>query len=198
MTSALARRPGPLALLLALIAAVIAAGLASLVVPDTKGAFTSTALVSLDEPKAVALARDGAILDKISRVRFKYAGLVGTDAIAGPVAKKLRIPVEQVRGRLVAAAFSTDLLLRLTCSGATSAESGRCANALALSVIEYVAAEQQANGIPPALQLVATSVQSAGPGTQGATHRKRVLGISLLVGILAAAVVLGAAARPRR
>ncbi|MCW2544963.1 MAG: hypothetical protein JWM40_2515 [Frankiales bacterium] len=198
MTSALPRRPGPLALLLALIAAVLAAAFASLLVPDTRAGFTSVALVSLDEPKAVALARDGAILDKISRVRFKYAGLVGTDAIAGPVASKLHVPVAEVRGRLGAAAFSTDLLLRLSCSGKTSAEAARCANALAASVVDYVANEQTANGIPDAIQLVATSVQPAGPGAAAATHKKRVLGISLIVGVVAGAVVLGAAARPRR
>jgi capsular polysaccharide biosynthesis protein len=198
VTSALPRRPGPLALLLALIAAVLAAAFTSLVVPDTKTGFTSVAMVSVDEPQAVAVARDGAILDKLSRVRFKYVGLVGTDAIAGPVAKKLRLPVEQVRGRLGAIALPTDLLMRLSCTGKTSAEAARCANALAVSVVEFVASEQQSNGIPKALQLVATSVQAAGPGTAAASHKKRVLGISLLVGALAGAVVLGAAARPRR
>jgi capsular polysaccharide biosynthesis protein len=194
----LPRRPGPLALLLALIAAVLVAALTSLVVPTPRAGFTSTALVSLDEPRALALARDGALLDKISRVRYKYAGLVGTDAVAAPVAKRLHVPVEQVRGRIGAIAFSTDLLLRLTCSGTTSAEARRCANALASSVVSYVAEEQTSYGIPVDLQLIATSVQAAGKGLEASPRRKRVLGISLLAGALAGAVVLALSARPRR
>lgn len=187
-----------MALLLALIVAVLAAALASLMVPNTKAGFTSTALVSLDEPKAVALARDGAILDKISKVRYKYAGLVGTDALAAPVAKRLHLQVGQVRGRMSAAALPTDLLLRLSCSGKTAAEARRCANALAASMVSYLAEEQTAYAIPVELQLIAVPVQAAGPGVQPAPRRKRVLVISLFVGALAGALVLALSARPRR
>lgn len=198
MTTARVQRPGPLSVLLALIVAVLAAGVTSLVVPESRSAYTSTALVSFDDPKAVALARDGAILDKLSRVRFKYAGLVGTDVIAAPVAERLHLPVTEVRGRLGAVVLSTDLLLRLTCAGGTSAEAGRCANALAEAVVTYVANEQAANGITDPLRLVATPVQPAGPGVAAGTHRKRVLALSGLVGVLTAALVLGLAMRPRR
>lgn len=194
----LPRRPGPLAMLLALIVAVLAAALTSLVVPTTKAGFTSTALVSLDEPKAVALARDGAILDKISKVRFKYTGLVGTDALAAPVAQRLHLNVEQVRGRLGASALPTDLLLRLSCSGKTAAEARRCANALSASMVAYLAEEQTGYAIPPELQLIAKPVQPAGPGVQPAPRKKRVLALSLFVGALAGALVLALSARPRR
>jgi hypothetical protein len=187
-----------MALLMALMAAVLAAGITSLLVPTTHTGFTSVALVALDEPKAVALAKDGLILDKISKVRYKYAGLVGTDAIANPVATRLRVPIDKVRGRLGASAFSTDLLLRLSCSGATSAEARRCTNALAEAVVQYIRDEQQANGIPAALALTATTVQPATRGFEAAPRRNRVRLLSVLVGAMAGGVVLAFAARPRR
>lgn len=189
------RRPGPLALLLAGIAAVLAAGVARAVVPSSSTGFTSTALVSLDTPRAIALARDGGILNKLSGVRLKYVGLVQTDVIAAPVAKQLGLPVDQVRGRLSALALPTDLLLRVSCTGADARAAQQCAQALSASLIDFITREQAGNSIPPILAIVASAVQPPGPGVATSSHPKRVLALALLVGALAAALVLGAAAR---
>ena len=199
------RRPGPLAVLLALIAAVLTAAVTSVVVPTTNRGYVSTALVSLDAPREIALARDNGILSKVSGVRYKYTGLVQTDVIAAPVAQELGVPIQQVRGRLSAVASPADLLMRLSCTGSDAQQSKRCANALSTAMVGYVTHEQTTNGIPLILQLTAAPVASAGPGLATGTRSRRVLAISLLVGALSAALVLGVAAqggapaaRPRR
>ncbi len=194
----LPRRPGPLSLLLALVAAVLAAGIVGLSVRGGNGTFSSSSLVTIDAPRAVAAAGDNGILQKLSGLRFKYAGLVPTDLLAVPVADRLKVPVEQVRGRLSASLQATDLLMRLTCRGTELAKTRTCAGALAQSLVDYVAKEQADNAIPVAQRIVVTQVQQPVFSIRVGANRSRTIGLASLAAVLAAAVVLGAAARPRR
>ncbi len=138
------------------------------------------------------------MIDKLSRIRFKYSGLVATDALAAPVAAQLGLAVGDVRGRLSATVAPTDLLLRLNCSAPDDPAARRCADALAASVVAYVVDEQVSNGIPPAQRIVMAQVQAAGGAVVSGARRSRTVGIAALAGALAASVVLGFAARPRR
>lgn len=198
MTDPYPRRPGPLLILLALVAAVLVASVAGLAVRGGASTWTATALVSVDEPRAVAAAGDGGVLDKLSRVRLKYLGLVPTDLLAVPVAARLGVPVTQVRGRLSGAALPLDLLLRLSCSDSGPAPARRCADALAAAMVDFTAHEQQAQGIPADQRLVMTQVQQAGPASRTGPHRSRTAGIALLAGLLAAGTVLVVGTRLRR
>lgn len=198
MTDPYPRRPGPLLLLLALVAAVLAGSVVGLAVRGGASTFTATALVSVDEPRAVAAAGDAGILEKLSRIRLRYTGLVPTDLLAAPVAARLGVPVGQVRGRLSATALPQDLLLRLACVEPDAAPARRCADALAASLVDLVAHEQQAGGIPADQQLVMTQVQPAGPPARTGPRRSRTAALALLGGLLAAGLVLAAGTRLRR
>jgi hypothetical protein len=190
------RRPGPLTFLLAALAAVLAAGVTGLAVRGGATTFTSTALLTIDQPQAVAAAGDGGVLDKLSKLRFKYVGLVPTDRLAEPVAARLKVPVGSVRGHLAAFIRPTDLLLRVSCSETTAEPARTCADALGASLVAYVVKEQ--TPIPPAQRIVMTQVQPAGFPARTGPHRSRSVGLAALAAALAAAVVLGVAARPRR
>jgi hypothetical protein len=192
------RRPGPLALLLALVVAVLAAGVVGLSVRGGKAIYVSTSLVTIDEPQAVAAAKDDAILAKLSRLRFKYIGLVGTDRLAVPVADRLKVPVTQVRGRLSATLVPTDLLLRLSCRGPVLATTKACATALGASLVDYVVKEQSNTAIPPSERVVMTPIEQPPYTAVIGANRSRTIGLSLLAGVLGALLVLGIAARPRR
>lgn len=198
MNATALRRPGPLALLIALVAAVLAAGVVGLSVRGGTTSYTSTSLVTIDEPKAVAAANDGAILEKLSRLRLKYVGLVVTDRLALPVAARLKVPVTSVRGRLSGKIVPTDLLLRLSCRGPVEATTKDCATALAASLVEYAAQEQEQNAIPTAQRVVLTQVVQPAYTTAIGPNRSRTIGLSILAGVLAALLVLGVAARPHR
>jgi hypothetical protein len=190
-------RFSPLALLIAAAVAVLAAGLGGVAAHRTTGPLRSTALVAFDEPLAVAAAANGGVLEKLSRIRFKYVGLIPTDRLALPVADLLSVPADQVRGRLSAVAASGDLLLRVTCTGAQPAPTRRCADALARALVTYVDKEQSTGGIPVTQRLVVTQVQPAIPAFRPRTGLARPLGVAALSGGLAAAVVLALALRRR-
>lgn len=181
--------------LLAALAALVAAGLGGLAAHDSPSAFRSTALVSVDEPQAVAASRDGGVLEKLSRVRLKYLGLVETDLIATPVASRLSVPVDQVRGRLSATALPADLLLRVTCTGGSQGQVRRCADALAGALVSYADQEQASYRIPDDQKIVLTQVQPAGAAGREQDDRRRTFAVAGLAGALAAAVVLAVAAR---
>lgn len=197
MSDASRRRPSPLALLLAAVAATLVAGLAGVAVHNNRGDLTSTALLSIDEPQAVARSTDGGVIEKLSRVRLKYVGLVPTDRIAAPVAEVLKVPVAQVRDRLSARALPTDLLVRVTCTGKVAGTTRTCADALASTVISYADQEQARYQIPEAQRVIFTQVQPAGEAERAATGPGKTFGAALLAGGLAAALVLSLTARQR-
>ena len=191
------RRPSPLVLLLAIVIGVLVAGLGGIAAHRTSGPFASTSLVAIDEPQAVAESRDGGVLEKLSRVRLKYTGLVPTDRIAVPVAVRLAVPVASVRGHLSALALPNDLLLRLTCTGSDPARTRTCAEALSTVLVSYVDTEQKTAGIPPAQRLVLSQVQAASPASRPSRGTARSLGIAALAGLLAAAAVVAVGSRQR-
>ncbi|MCW2499564.1 MAG: hypothetical protein JWN87_1240 [Frankiales bacterium] len=197
MRAAPLRRPGPLAVLVAVLVAVVVAGAAGVVAHSGPTTWTSTSIVAIDAPKDVAAARDSGVLEKLSRIRYKYAGLVGTDTIATPTAERLKVPAADVRGRLTATALLTDLLLRLSCTERDAAAARRCSDALSASVLDYIRREQVTAGIPAAQRLVVQSVEKAGPALKLGPSRSRTFGLAALAGLVALGSVLLVAARPR-
>ncbi|MCU1594811.1 MAG: hypothetical protein JWO12_2203 [Frankiales bacterium] len=191
------RRASALALLLAAVAATLVAGLTGVAVHANAGDLTSTALVSIDEPQAIASSTDGGVIEKLSRVRLKYISLVSTDRIAVPVATSLHLPVDRVREHLSGAALPTDLLLRLSCTGTVANKARACANALATAVVAYADQEQSRFQIPAAQRVILAKVQPAGEATRASSGPAKTLGAAVLAGGLAAALVLAVMARLR-
>lgn len=193
------RRLTPVALLGLTALFVVGAALAGLLARSAAPTFTSTAVLDIDQPRVVAAASDGAVLDKLSRLRFKYVGLIGTDRIADPVAAALGEDVEQVRGRLGATALPSDLLIRVTGTTDDEQTARRTADALATALAAFVTKEQADDGVPAAQRVVVEVVDVAAPAVQVGPARGAV-GIAALLGgaLLAGAGLLVALARVRR
>jgi hypothetical protein len=190
-------RFSPLVLLVAVVAAVLSAGGGGVAAHRASGPLLSTALVAIDEPRAIAASGDAGVLEKLSRVRLKYVGLVPTDRLVLPVAELLSVPADHVRGHLYALALPGDLLIRVTCTGSQPAQTRRCGDALASTLVAYVEKEQVDSGIPTSERLVLTQVQMASPAYRPVHGLARTLGVAALAGGLAAVVVLALASRPR-
>ncbi len=198
----LLRRPEPhelrQPLLLAIVTAVLVAAVAFVALMSATPTWQSTAVLSLDQPRAVIAADDAGLLNKLSRLRFKYIGLIGTDRVAVPVAARLKVPVEDVRGRLSGEARLEDLLLRTNGTGTSKKQAQQTADALAAQVQAEVAAEQKAAAIPAVDQVQVIVVQAAADAEKIAPGRKRALAEALLAGVLVGvAVGLGLLLRRR-
>lgn len=185
-------------LLLGAVTAVLVTAVALAALLTGTPVWRSTAVLSIDQPRALAASDDAGIIDKLSRLRFKYVGLVGTDRLAVPVAKRLGEPVQQVRGRLSAEAQLTDLLVRVSGTDDTRAGARRTTEALAAELLAQVKAEQAATGAPPAAQVQLSVVQGAVAQEQIAPGRTRSLAAAVLQGLLAGALAAGVGLGLRR
>ena len=186
----LLRRLPPLVLLLAALGFVLGAALSGLVARSAAPTWQSTAILDIDQPRVVAAATDPAVLDKLSRLRFKYVGLVGTDRVAGPVAQALDEDVAEVRPRLSAVAVPQDLLIRALGTGSTAGEARRTADALAEALVQLVAKEQADDGIPPPQRVEVRLVDVAAGAEQIGPSRASTGLATLLGGLLVAGAVL--------
>src|SRR4051812_16120344 len=73
--------------------------------------YQSLALVEIDQPRAIAVSPDDGVVAKLSRLRYKYSGLMRTDTFAAPVAQKLGLNVNQVTGSVFAVVDASSLLI---------------------------------------------------------------------------------------
>lgn len=183
-------RPSPVGVLLAAVLFVLGAALAGLLVRSAAPTWQSTAILDIDQPRVVASTQDPAVLDKLSRLRFKYIGLVGTDRIAGPVAQALGEDVAQVRDRLGAGAVPSDLLIRVTGTAGDAEVARRTSEALATVLTEFVAREQADDAVPAAERVLVEVVDVAAPAVQVGPARAKVGIAALLGGALAAGLGL--------
>jgi len=139
-------RPGR-ALRLAVVVAVVglvAGALATLARPTH---YTSSTTLLIDDPYQLATAgQEGTVL-KLDVLRIKYAGLVGTEAIAGPVAARLGLPVSAVLQSVVPEVPEESLLLRVQASWSTPAGARRLSTAVADELHAFVAREVAATGV---------------------------------------------------
>lgn len=152
----------------------------------------------IDQPKAIAGSVDSGVLDKLGRLRYKYAGLVRTDVVVSPVARQLDLPEGAVRGGLAAQVDPASLLMTVSGSADAPGRSRELASAGADAVIAYAEREQRAAGIAPAQQFTFSVVVPAGTPTKISAQTRRVVGESLIAGILAAAVGSGVVLLTRR
>ena len=111
--------------------------------------YVASAATMLDQPLPVADSQDAGVIDKLARLRLKYAGLVRSDAVVDVAAKSAKVPRDTVAATLIARVDQGSLLLYV---GASSTRPGRAvtvANALATSLRAYVEHEQTRAQIAP-------------------------------------------------
>jgi capsular polysaccharide biosynthesis protein len=180
------------AVLVAVLLGVLAGIAAGFAVSRSTPLWRSEAVLAIDEPQAMAAADDAGVIEKLSRLRYKYVGLVGTERIAVPVATRLGRPVGDVRGELSASASPSDLLVHVYGSAGTSSEAQAVAAALATELPTYVDEEQTDNAIPAAQRVVLTVADTTSKPVRVSPSRHRVLGAGLVVGLVVALLVLGA------
>ncbi|MHB1710024.1 MAG: YveK family protein [Acidimicrobiales bacterium] len=123
--------------------------------------YTSTTVMLINDPLALATAGSEGQLLKLDTLRYKYSGLVGTDAIAIPVAKKLDLPVGQVFGSVTAQVPLSSLLMDVVATWPTPSEAALLSQAVANQVTAYVHMEDVTNGIPPKDRFTFTTVDPA-------------------------------------
>lgn len=180
----------PIVFLCAALAFVLGAAVAGAVTASAAPTWRSTAILDIDQPLAVAASDNAAVIDKLSRLRFKYVGLLGTERLARPVADELDEDVKAVRDRLGATADPRDLLLRVTGTADDPQRARRTADVAARVLVDFVRKEQVTDDVPELQRVVLAVVDVAGSAERIGPTRAQILVSAVLGGGLLAGAVL--------
>lgn len=155
----------------------------------TTPTFQSQALLEIDQPHAVAVSVDDGVIAKLSRLRFKYAGLLRTQTMAVPVAQKTNLPLGEVANAIFVAVDPDTLVLSVGARTHNRDDTQKIAAATAQELIDYTRHEQASLKVPATSQLTWTLVTPATPAVKISPTQQR----SVLVGLGAFVFVTGGA-----
>jgi capsular polysaccharide biosynthesis protein len=137
-----------LAIVLSLIVAVLLGTIGALSLMRGAVTYSSTAVMLIDDPPALATAGDDGQLLKLDALRLKYQALVSTDLIAQPVATQLGLSVGDVLGATTAVVPYQSLLMDVSGTWSTPQVAQRLAQATANQVTKFVQYEAEVYNIP--------------------------------------------------
>jgi capsular polysaccharide biosynthesis protein len=188
----------------AAIAMALAAGfavLAAMLVLASAPTYQSRATLAIDQPRAVQDSPDTGIIDKLDRLRLKYAGLADTAPVLDPIARDLDVDLGDLRDDTTIVIGPQSLLMFPTATAGDERDAERRAQALADAIAEYADAEQARNGIAAAERYRFTVIENASDADKvSPTSRSAVAAAALaaILGVAIAYVVLQVATADRR
>lgn len=127
----------------------------------TDNPYEAEAALLIDQPQAIAATDGGEVLTKLSQLRLKYTGLVRTRAITDGIAEEVGGTPDEVAGRITAVAPPDSLLIVVRAHSDQEAEAVELAAATSQALQDYVEAEHEREGIPPADRFVLREVTPA-------------------------------------
>lgn len=194
-------RPGrgtAVVVVLAVVAFVVAGVAGALVDRGRSSTFRSAALLSIDQPLVIAATRDAGPVEKLSRLRLQYAGLLRTDALAVPIAEQVGSTPGAVSGRLSAFPVPNSLLVEVAATGPDAGSAQRLATAAANALVGYAEKTQTTFKVPTEQMVVLQVVTEPRPGSEVRRGNREVVTVGVFLGLAAAALVLGVASLVRR
>ena len=175
----------------AAIAMALAAGFAAvaativLLGPPT---YQSQATLAIDQPRAVQDSPDTGIIDKLDRLRLKYAGLADTALVLDPIARELGERVGELRDETVVVVGPQSLLMFPTATADKERDAERRAQALADAIATYADDEQARNGIPAAERYRFSVIEAASDANKVSPTNRSAVAAAALAAILAVGV----------
>lgn len=137
-----------LAIVLGILVAALAGAAGAWSVLRARTTWSSSAVMLIDDPPALATAGDDGELLKLDGLRTEYSALVNTELIARPVASKLHMPVGEVLGSVTATVPPEALLMDVSATWSNPVVAERLAQATANEVTFFVKYEGAAYNIP--------------------------------------------------
>ena len=183
----LGRKP-LLAVVLGLIVAALLSFTGARSVLRTPTTWSSTAVMLIDDPSALATAGDDGQLQKLDSLRLKYQALVSTDLIARPVAKQLHLPVGDVLGSVTVTVPYQSLLMDVTGTWSTPGVAQRLAQTTGEEVSRFVKYEAGVYNIPKVDRYTFHVIDSATAATGNRPSHADALTLAVGLGVAGFAV----------
>jgi capsular polysaccharide biosynthesis protein len=179
-------------LVLAVVVGLVAAGIGGLVTVAGPDVYQSRATVLIDQPVAISAAPFEGTLQKLDRLRFKYAPLLTTKVMRDPIVAAAGVPRDHIVS-LVASPRQSSLLVDVFAKADSPAEARRHADARAAELSNKVQAEQEKIGVAEPQRFTFAAVDPARPGVRVTSGYGRALTVAVVAGLfgsLATALVL--------
>lgn len=163
--------------------------------------WSSQTVMFFNDPLGIAMAGDPGELAKLTALRYKYASLAATEAMAAPVAAELKVPVSEVLASASVVVPPNSLLLQVDGSSQSPTFASRVAMAMSQEIIQYVQSENKTFNIPAADQVLVSVVSPTTTPTASRPSRSKAAGIGLIVflgGFVVAFVAYQLLVDPRR
>ena len=185
----LPQRRGAMLAVGAIVVGLLVGLVASLLVKVRDPVYSSKAILLMDQPGAISLDSGDGVVLKLSRLRLKYAGLVGTNAIDASVAHRVGASPASVAGLVTATAPADNLNIVITSATPKRSQAAALAAATATALQRYLDREQASARIATNMRLRLSLIQPAEAVIESGNgdHRQAVVGIA--AGVLAAAAV---------
>lgn len=143
--------------------------------------YSSHTVMLLDDPLQDATSGDAGALIKMDDLRYKYASLASTDALAQPVAADLHVPVPVVLGAVSVQVPANSLLLDVVGTWTTPGFAHELSDAMAQGIVQYIQNENTTYNIPAADQLIARVVSPTSPAAPNQPSHTRGIAVGMLV-----------------
>jgi capsular polysaccharide biosynthesis protein len=153
-----------------------------------KTVYTSTTVMLINDPYQLATSGSSEFVD-LDALRSKYAGLLGTDPIAQPVAASLHLSLDSVVGAVSAEVPTQSLLMQVEATWQTPTEAELVSQTAANQLTSYVNAENVRYNIPANDQISLTTVNPASPAVARRPSKSHAL--TLAVGLAVLGFALG-------
>jgi len=162
--------------------------------------YSSQSLILLDSPMQIASSGDAGALIKLDDLRYKYASLASTDAIAQPVAANIHVPVSVVLSAASVQVPPNALLIEVVGKWTTPGFAHEVSQAMANGIVQYIETENTTYNIPQSDQFTANIVSPASAAVASRPSKTHALAVGLLAlvgaGLLAFFVFQGLTADP--
>lgn len=178
-----------MAVLLGLLLAAVFGALGAVASLGGTTKYTSSTVMLIDDPYQLATSGDDSWFVKLDALRVKYSGLIGTDAIAQPVARELHISVGAVLGAVSAQVPYTSLLMNVDATWSTAHEAQLLSQAVANEVTYYVHAEEITYGVPAVDRFTFNTIDPASAAI--AQGPSKTHAVTLAVGLAVLGFLLG-------
>jgi len=172
----------------ALICGVLVAALAGAFVLTRPAKYESTATIAVDQPALIASGGDR-VIDKLQRIRVKYAPLLKTDVMTQPLAKELSTTPANLRSTISATTPADNVLILVKATTGSRSQSQNYAAKAADFLASYAKDEQVRDSVPASQQFQLVVVDQARPGTKTEPSQVRAFAFALVAGLIALGVV---------
>ena len=172
----------------ALICGLLVAALAAAVVMTRPAKYESTATIAVDQPALIASGGDR-VIDKLQRIRVKYAPLLKTDVMTEPLSKQLGTTTATLRSTLSAQTPPDNVLILVKATTGSRSRSQTYASKAADFLANYAKDEQARDKVPASQQFQLVVVDQARSGTKTEPSQARAFAIAVVAGLIALGLV---------